>query len=128
MLTHPPKNKLLGRAALPGPLAFPFPPSRLLAPAELCARCLGPLVSHLEPSVGARPHIARRGLSRNSFCSVPKRPSQIWAPSTPDHLEGRPSDGLTVSLPIKPPKMIARSRSGSPRLLHRDGQPRSRFP
>src|SRR5262245_1815685 len=31
-----------GRAALPGPLAFPFPPSRLLAPAELCARRLGP--------------------------------------------------------------------------------------
>src|SRR5262249_18897033 len=37
-----------GRAALPGPLAFPFPPSRLLAPAELCARRLGPLVSHLD--------------------------------------------------------------------------------
>src|SRR5258708_24262086 len=50
MLTRPPKNKLLGKAALPGPLAFPFPPSRLLSPAELCARCLGPLVSHLEPS------------------------------------------------------------------------------
>src|SRR5258708_40373919 len=50
MLTRPPKNKLLGRAALPGPVAFPFPPSRLLAPAELCARRLGPLVSHLDNS------------------------------------------------------------------------------
>src|SRR5262249_41922680 len=46
----PPKNKRSGRAALPGPLAFPFPPSRLLAPAELCARRPGPLVSHLDNS------------------------------------------------------------------------------
>src|SRR5262249_34224590 len=46
----PPKNKRSGRAALPGPLAFPFPPSRLLAPTELCARCLGPLMRHLDNS------------------------------------------------------------------------------
>jgi hypothetical protein len=32
--------------ALLPPLPFPFPPSRLLAPAEVCARRFGPLVSH----------------------------------------------------------------------------------
>src|SRR5262249_43888713 len=30
--------------------AFPFSPSRLLAPTELCARCLGPLMRHLDNS------------------------------------------------------------------------------
>src|SRR5262245_42133892 len=32
--------------ALPPLLPFPFLPSRLLAPAELCARRLGPLICH----------------------------------------------------------------------------------
>jgi hypothetical protein len=43
---RPRENKGSGRAALAPPLPFPVPPSRLLAPAELCARRLGPLVSH----------------------------------------------------------------------------------
>src|SRR5215468_484651 len=36
--------------ALLPPLPFSFPPSRLLAPTELCARCLGPLMRHLDNS------------------------------------------------------------------------------
>src|SRR5215472_6563880 len=36
--------------ALLPPLPFSFPPSRLLGPAELCARRLGPLVRHLDNS------------------------------------------------------------------------------
>jgi hypothetical protein len=42
------KSRLAGWTlkALPLLLSFPFPPSRLLTPAELCARCLGPLVCH----------------------------------------------------------------------------------
>jgi hypothetical protein len=45
-------SRSLGRQALPPRLAFPFSPSRLLAPAELCARRLGPLVSHCTLCVG----------------------------------------------------------------------------
>jgi hypothetical protein len=45
-------NQSSGRPALPPHLAFPFSPSRLLAPAELCARRLGPLVSHCTLCVG----------------------------------------------------------------------------
>jgi hypothetical protein len=36
-------------SAFPPLLPFPFPPPRLLAPAELCARCLGPLPCHVHP-------------------------------------------------------------------------------
>jgi ATP dependent DNA ligase domain len=38
--------------ALLPPLPFPFPPSCLLAPAELCARRFGPLVSHCHTRCG----------------------------------------------------------------------------
>jgi len=43
---------LAGRtlSRLPMLLPFSFLPSRLLAPTELCARRLGPLVSHLDDS------------------------------------------------------------------------------
>jgi hypothetical protein len=37
---------MLTLTALPPLLPFPFLPSRLLAPAELCARRLGPLICH----------------------------------------------------------------------------------
>ena len=43
---------MLTLRALPPLLSFPFPPSRLLAPAELCARCLGPLPCHCIPIFG----------------------------------------------------------------------------
>jgi hypothetical protein len=39
-------------SALPPLLPFPFPPSRLLAPAELCARRFGPLPCHLYTHFG----------------------------------------------------------------------------
>src|SRR5262245_41237338 len=41
--------------APPPLLPFPFPPSRLLAPAELCARRLGPLPCHCNPLSVERP-------------------------------------------------------------------------
>jgi len=37
---------MLTLRALPPLLPFPFPPSRLLASAELCSWCLGPLPCH----------------------------------------------------------------------------------
>ena len=51
--THQCEAALTLRA--PSLLPFPFPPSRLLAPAELCARRLGPLPCHCNPLSVERP-------------------------------------------------------------------------
>jgi hypothetical protein len=44
--SQPSAHPMLTLTPLPPPLPFPFLPSRLLAPAELCARSLGPLMCH----------------------------------------------------------------------------------